>query len=113
MKYIKFSFFILLLSFQSCLWQEDDSKHYSCSFTVDVIDWNKTLNNCKYTVTINNRGMMNEKGIFQFKFKNASKIYSKHSAIYTIQEGINTIPIEISNCNFADEIIDVCFMQYK
>lgn len=113
MKFIKFSVFFLLLSFQSCLWQEDDNKHYSCSFTIDVTSWNKTLNNCKYTVTINNRGMMNEKGIFEFKFKNASKIYTKNSSVYTVQPGVNTVPVEISNCNFADEIIEVCFMQYK
>lgn len=113
MKYIKFSFLVYLLSFQSCLWQEDDNKHYSCSFIVDVTNCNKTLNNCNYTIAYNNRGMMNEKGIFEFKFKNASKIYTKHSEIHTVVPGINTITFQLSNCKFEDEVVDICFMQYK
>ena len=114
MKYIKYSFLVFLLSFQSCLWQEDDHTNYlSCSMIVVVSGWNKTLNNCNYTITYDNQGLLNEKGYFDFKLKSSTKTYVVHSEIYTAAPGKKSVTINLSNCKFNDEIVEVCFAQYN
>lgn len=113
-KFIKFSFLLAILILQSCILFESDEERdrkntYSCSMHVTINSWSKSARECNYLINYTNPRSFTSKGKFQFTMKSATTTYLVYSNELTLNDGNNTIPIELSNCKFQDEIITVCF----
>lgn len=115
-KYIKYSSLLLIVSLHSCnllLNQDDDHvKTYICYPWVEIISYKKILSNCKYSIQYKNPNT-SIKGRFVLTLKNANRSYVVNSDEITLPPGNSEIVVSINNCNFTDEIVDVCFSTYQ
>lgn len=117
MKFIKFSYILIFFTLFSCdeLYDnlfEDDVKSYSCSLSVTIKSWTKSTNNCSYIIDYNNSSLLENKGLFQIRFKTPKNGYSKFTNEVRIDPGEHSIKVQIENCNSADDIVEVCFISY-
>lgn len=113
---IKYSIFVSIVFLQSCdfiLSQEDDHiKTYLCYPWVDIIQFGKLNSDCKYSIKYKNPHTSME-GHFVLTFKNNKRNYNLNSEEIKITPGQNEVVLTISNCNFDDQLIDVCFATYQ
>lgn len=113
MKYIRFSLLSVLCLFNSCITDEDGIKSYLCSTDVHILNFKKTTHQCKYSITLNNTDNRSLKGQFQLTFKDSKKKYVLSSKEYSINSGNQQIMLSIDQCNFTDDLVDVCFAVLK
>ena len=117
MKFIKYSFIGLLFLFYSCEFlnnnDDDDSRGrvtYSCSSYTKINSWNKSLRSCSDIISYSKTIPLSKTGYFYLTMRNNSGTYNVKTSELTLEEGNHSIPIEINNCKFQDEVIAVCFM---
>jgi len=117
MRFIKYSLYCGILLFSSCdiladnileNMDDDHEKSYSCHQQVVINSFQKIPSNCKYTVNYNNSNV-SQNGRFLLTYKTATRTYSLYSDVVELQNGSNDITFTINQCNFEDNVVNVCY----